>query len=100
MTTALRSRAADFTWERTAAGVLALAEDALRRPANRLVAHWGESGGHGWPEGWTGSAPNVFDRVLNRMLHAERLKRVVVPEGSSRQVYVRRSVNWIRQRAR
>jgi glycosyltransferase involved in cell wall biosynthesis len=99
-TAALTGRAADFTWERTAAGVLALAEEALRRPANRLVAQWGESGAHGWPEGWTGSDPNVFERVLSRMLHAERIKRVVVPEGSSRQVYVRKIVNWIRQRSR
>jgi glycosyltransferase involved in cell wall biosynthesis len=96
-TAALRARSAEFTWERTAAGVLALADDALRRPANRLVAQWGESGAHGWPDGWTGSAPNVLDRVLIRMLHAERLKRVVVPAGSNRQVYARKGVNWLRQ---
>ncbi len=97
---ALQARAAEFTWDRTAAGVLALVEESLRRRPNRLVAQWGESGGQGWPEGWTRTGPGVVDRVVVRLLRAERVKRAAVPEGSRRQVYVRRSVNWLRERVR
>jgi GT2 family glycosyltransferase/glycosyltransferase involved in cell wall biosynthesis len=96
---ALLHRAGDFTWERTAAGALALAQDALRRSPSRLVAHWGEGGARGWPDGWTRTAPNVVDRVVLRLLRAEKVKRSAIPEGSRRQAYARRSINWLRKRA-
>ena len=80
--------------------MLALVEESLQRRPNRLVAQWGESAGQGWPEGWTRTGPGVVDRVVVRLLRAERVKRAAVPEGSRRQVYVRRSVNWLRERVR
>jgi glycosyltransferase involved in cell wall biosynthesis len=96
---ALTSHGATFTWERTATELVALFDEVMKQPRNRLAAFWGE-----------GPAPSQVDEPLSsrhlndavevkiqRLLGAERLKRAAIPDGSRRQTAARNATNWVRR---
>ena len=97
----INAHAGQFTWERTAAEVLALVDDVVRRPPNRVASIWGETMpvvlDHPRPFEGPSERSERLERLLQRMLRAEKVKRAALPPGSRRQHAARRTANWMRR---
>jgi GT2 family glycosyltransferase len=110
-------RPPEFTWERTATELLALADEVLSRPPNRVDTIRGQviiggqvsTGGHdGSPSGFRAPMAGSSDRragmgrgfewLVDSVGGSAGLKRVVSPDDSRRQGALRRFINWARRR--
>jgi glycosyltransferase involved in cell wall biosynthesis len=98
------TRAADFTWAEAAEGVVALADEVIRRPSSRVVAIRGEAGLAGLDEfselarnrGRRGRA--AVDAMVGYFVERPALRQRIVPPNSGRQQFVRKSINVVKSK--
>ncbi len=99
----LRARGLELTWERTASEVLALVDEVLTQPRNRVMSIQGER------ESPSGIAPSVFglprpstvgrgfEWLVDSARRSSVTKWVVSPDESRRQDTMRQFINWGRR---
>jgi GT2 family glycosyltransferase len=101
---ALREAGAAYTWDRTAAELMTLFEQALRRPRARTIGIEGEAGEHigllsrRQRERTTVSGKaNDFERAVRFVVQHRGLKQNLSPDGSLRQRAARSVINRARR---
>jgi glycosyltransferase involved in cell wall biosynthesis len=99
----IRARGLELTWERTATEVLALIDEVLAQPRNRVTSIQGE---REFPSGIAATVfglprPSTVGRGFEWLVESTSsspvAKRVVSPDGSRRQDSLRRFINWGRR---
>ncbi|HEY3717558.1 MAG TPA: glycosyltransferase [Jatrophihabitantaceae bacterium] len=95
-------RSRDFTWAGVADEVVTLLTEVTGRPPSRVVAIRGEDGYTARSDirglGDKSRTYQVFDSAVRWIISHPELRQKLVPPGSSRQQYVRKSIDRIKTR--
>lgn len=95
----MRTRALEYTWERTATEVIGLIHDVLSRPRSRVTGIVGLQLDP--PDIERPRLATAVGRSLETVVQGTKgttgLKQLISPEGSKRQHRLRQFINWVRR---